>query len=365
MKSKKKLIFYLAVILIAAVIAGLSYRAWKKKQNIEVPPSIEQLQEEEGIPVNVTNPVVRDIQDILRADGTVEADKKAVVVSRIDQLIREITVDEGDPVEQDQVVVRLEKKAISSSVQAARTALEEAQKDYNRAQALFESGAIARQDLDEARVSLDSARARLVETEEKLDDTVISSPLTGIVSRRAKEPGELASKGSSILEIVDIERVEVRCLVPETDIGRVEIGQKARVRLDAFPDRVFTSEVSTINPTAREVSRLTAVKIPLPNPEGKIKPGMYARVELLGEIYRDVITLPQEALIEDQEGNPAVFVVCEDNTVKLVGVETGISREGIVQVSGDISTDCRAVLSGLERLSDGSTVRVIDNESKR
>ena len=173
MKSKKKLIFYLVVILTVAVIAALSYRAWKRKQNIEVPPSIEQLQEEEGIPVTVTHPVNRDLQDILAVDGTVEADKKAVAVSRIDHLIREITVDEGDPVEQGQVVVRLEKEAITSAVRAARTAFEEAEKDYNRAGALFQSGAIARQELDRARVNLDNAQARLEEAEEALDDTVM------------------------------------------------------------------------------------------------------------------------------------------------------------------------------------------------
>lgn len=366
MRSKKKKIFYLAVILSVALVAFLSYRAWKKKQNIQVPPSIDRLQKEEGIPVTVVSPQVQDLQDILKVDGTVEADKKAVVVSRIDQLIKEITVDEGDAVRRDQVVVRLEKEAITSSVRAARTAFEEAQKDFDRARALFDSGAISRQELDRARVNLDNARARLEEAEEALQDTVITSPLTGLVSRREKEPGELASKGSPILEIVDIDKVEVRCLVSETDIGRVEVGQEARVRLDAFPGKTFNSRVKTINPTAREVSRLIAVKIPLDNPGGKIKPGMYARVELLGKVYRDVITLPQESITTGPEGKTGVFTVCDEDTIKLVEVETGISREGIVQVSGDISTDCRVVLTGQDRISDGSRVRVIEprNQSR-
>jgi len=358
--SRKKKIFYLILILSIIILAALIARAIIAKKTVKLPPSIEKIQESEGVPVKVVSPSKTDLEEVLLVDGTVEAGKKALVVSRIDQKIEKITVDEGDPVQKGVAVVFLERDAAESAVQADRVARQEAERDFERARALFQNGAIARQDLDQARVKLEAAQARYQQSLEHLGDTTIASPLTGLVSKRYKEPGELASKGNPILEIVAIEDIEINSSLSETLIQHVHKNQPVRVTLDAYPDRVWEAEISTINPTAREISRLFTVKIELPNRQNLLRPGMYARVEIVKDIRRGVMVLPQEAVIEDSRGHPGVFLLCDDDRVSFRPVEIGISQRGKVEIASGLDYACRVVVRGQDRLEDGEKVKVTE-----
>lgn len=357
MKKKKIILLGIAAACVLA-LAFFFARAIVAKKNVKRPLSIEKIHEEEGVPVKVSAPERQNLEDILPVDGTVEAAKTALVVPRVDQLIEAIAVDEGEPVRQGDTVVSLSREAARSSTRASQSALEEAERDFGRAQELFKSGAVARQDLDQARVALDSAEALHQARLESLGDTSLASPLDGFVSRRYQEPGELATKGKPILEIVAIEEVEVDSLVAETEIKDVRVGQPARITVDAYPGRVWEEKITTINPTAREVSRLFTVKVKVPNPESLLKPGMYARVEIIRNVHRNVMLLPQEAVIEDTAGRAGVFLLRGDNTVKFQPVTTGISRKGLLEIKSGLDDSCRVVTSGQERLSDGTKIRV-------
>jgi len=357
--KKKKLIFLVVLIVCIGVVAILFIRAYRARKDYQPPPSIEKIQKEEGIPVHTIAPMIQDMEDIILVDGSVRSEKKAIITSRIDRIIKKITVDEGDPVIKDDVVIFLEKESIESNLRATQTALEEDERDFARAQALFESGAIARQDLDQARVALLRTTALNELSRERVRDTSITSPLTGLVSRRYKEPGELSDKGKAILEIVDIGNVEVHCQISETLIKDIHIGQPVRITLDAYPDRVWEESISTINPTAREISRLFTIKIIVANPGLLLRPGMYARVEIIKENHHNVLVLPQEAIVKDARGEPGVFLVCDTNTVTFTPVTPGIRKLGLVEILSELDRDCRVVVSGQNRLEDGSKIKVI------
>ena len=359
---KKKILFLIILIIAVGTVAILFVRAYRAKKDYRPPPSIEKIQEEEGIPVKTIAPIIMDMEEVLLVDGSVNPEKKAVITSRIDRIIKKITVEEGDPVRKDDVVVLLEKESIESNLRASQTALEEADRDFKRARALFESGAIARQDLDQARVELLRTTALHEVSRESVRDTRIASPLTGLVSRRYKEPGELSDKGKAILEIVDIENVEVHCPVSETQIKDLRIGQPVRITLDAYPGRVWQERVSTINPTAREISRLFTIKIAIPNPGLLLRPGMYARVEIIKDNHHNVLVLPQEVIVKDARGEPGVFLVCDTETVTFTPVTPGIRKLGMVEILSELDRDCRVVVSGQNRLEEGSKVKVISEQ---
>lgn len=359
--KKKKILLLVILIISVGVIALLFIRAYRAKKGYRAPPSIEKIQEEEGIPVKTISPVVRDLEEVLLVDGSVKPKKKAVITSRIDRIIKEITVEEGDPVRKDDLVVQLEKEALESNLQASKTALEEAERDSKRARALFDSGAIARQDLDQSRVDLLRATALHAGSRERVRDTRLTSPLTGLVSRRYKEPGELSDKGEPILEIVDIENVEVHCPISETQIKDIHVGQPVRITLDAYPDRVWEETITTINPTASEISRLFTIKIAVENPELLLRPGMYARVEIIKDNRRDTLVLPQEAIVKDAQGQPGVFIVHDGITAAFTAVTPGIRKLGMVEILSDLDRDCRVVVSGQNRLENGSKVKVISD----
>jgi len=360
--KKKKLIFLLLLIVSIGILALIFILAYQGKKDYQPPPSIEKIQKEEGIPVHTIAPIIQDMEDLILVDGSVRSEKKAIITSRINRIIKEITVEEGDPVKKDEAVIFLEKESIESNLLATRTALDEAERDFTRAEALFKSGAIARQDLDQARVALLRTTALNELSRERVRDTMITSPLTGLVSRRYKEPGELSDKGKAILEIVDIANVEVHCQISETRIKDIHIGQPVRITLDAYPGRIWEESISTINPTAREISRLFTIKIIMENPGLLLRPGMYARVEIINENHHNVLVLPQEAIVKDARGEPGIFLVGNTNTVTFTPVTPGIRKLGLVEILSDLDRDCRVVVSGQNRLEDGSKVRVVSGE---
>ena len=360
MKTKKKVLLFIILIGAAAFLAGSVFWKIEAKKQIVRPPSIEGIQKREGIPVRTTSPARKEMPVVLLLDGTIEPETRAVLVSRVNRMIDSITVDEGDRINRGDPAIFLEKESIESSVKAGQTALEEEKRNSQRAQALFEAGAISRQEFDQAGVKADQAKANYLKARDMLQDTRINSPLTGLVSHRYKEPGELSDEGKPILEIVDITSVEVHCPVSEMLIREVKIGQTALVYPDAYPGRVWEAKVDTINPTAQGSSRLFTVKIKIPNPDGLLKPGMYVRVEIVIDLHPGAIVLPQEAVVKNSRGEQGVFLV-EENTglVRFQPVTSGVAYRGLIEVTGELPADASVVISGQERLADGNKVKII------
>jgi len=352
----KKAIVTIIGLAVVSLLILLIFKRVKEKKNIKSPPTISEIQQRNGFPVEVEELVRADIEKSISVDGTVESARKAVLVSRYDRKITSIKADEGDSVDEGEILVFLENKAVELRRDAARSALDESEKDLSRAEALFDSGAISRQEMDEARVETDRLRAIWQERVEEAGDMFIASPLTGFVSRRYKEPGELSGAGDPILEIVDIEMVEVVCDVSEQAIGEIHEGQAARISIDAYPDLTWEGVITTINPTASGVSRLFSVKINLNNPGYRLRPGMYARVVIVQETHRGALLLPQEALVVDARGTKGIYQVCEGDVAQFVPVSIGIRSGGMVEVLAGLDDNCRIVIKGQDKLSNGVQV---------
>ena len=363
MKTKKKILLLIILIGAAAFLVGAVLWKIEAKKQIVRPPSIEGIQKREGIPVKTTSPARTDMPVVLLLDGTIEPETRAVLVSRVNRMIDSITVDEGDRINRGDTAIFLEKESIESSVKAGQTALDEEKRNFQRAQALFEAGAISRQEFDQAGVKVDQAEATYLKARDMLQDTRINSPLTGLVSHRYKEPGELSDEGKPILEIVDITNVEVHCPVSEMLIREVKIGQTALVYPDAYPGRVWEAKVDTINPTAQGSSRLFTVKIKIPNPDGLLKPGMYVRVEIVIDLHHGATVLPQEAIVKNSRGEQGVFLV-EENTglVRFQPVTPGVAYRGQIEITAGLPADASVVISGQDRLADGNKVKVISDQ---
>jgi len=361
---KKKKIIFLAVVAAAGIlVAAAVILKIRSRRDIERPPTITAIQEAEGIPITVISPSRGDMPEVILLDGTVEPEKKAVLVSRINRRIEKITVDEGERIETGQTAILLDRESLQSALQAAKTALEEERRNYQRAEVLFEAGAVARQSLDQARVNRDRAESNYLQAREILEDTEITSPLSGLVSRRWMEPGEYSDSGKPILEIVDISTVEIHSPASEMLIGSIRTGQVVRVYPDAYPGRSWESEISTINPTTGEESRHFTVKTRIPNPDELLRPGMFCRVEIVTEQRPDALLLPQEAIARDDRGREGVYLVDGDNeTVRFRAVETGISREGMVEIISGLDPESTVAASGNNRLADGIRVRVVGEQ---
>jgi len=353
---KKKIFVGGAALAVLVVISLAIAGKVREKKNFQPPASIADIQKAEGFPVRTARPFREEIEAVVSIDGSVKSARNAVVVSREDRRIEKIAADEGDPVREGEVLVVLEKTAVALRTEAGKSAYLEAERNLQRAEALFAAGAISRQELDGVRVESDRRKAAWQESEEELRETELISPLNGFIARRYKEPGELSGAGIPILEIVDLKQVEIVCAVAEHLIPGIREGQKARVSLDAFPEKSWETAVGTINPTASEVSRLFTVKLVLDNPGYLLRPGMYARVVIVREV-RSALLLPSETLVQGENGETGIFLAEGDKAV-FRPVRAGQVSRGLVEIVQGLDENSSVVVEGQDKLKPGAPIRI-------
>lgn len=365
-----------------AVCMGLGwgvYRYAQAQAEQSVPPV-----EKRPLAVEVMRLTNRTVEERADLVGSLQAGAEVQILSRISGYIDEIPVDVGDAVEKGQVAVQLDDREQREAISAAKAALEvaEAELESQKAQVaqarrvvkrhekLHESGAGTEQQLEQAQSQLDIATAQqqvkqaqvnraksdLEQGQLVLQDTEIVAPMAGYVAERFVDEGDLAKPDVPLLRIVAIETIRMVVHVTESDYTRVKIGQKATVRVDAFPDRRFGGTVVRKAPALNPNTRTAAVRIEVPNPDESLKPGMHARVTLVFDRREDADVLPVAAVVEHQE-QPAVFVVEGDPPqAQLQPVQTGFNDGEIVEVLEGITSEDRVVTLGSGLVESGQTV---------
>lgn len=235
-----------------------------------------------------------------------------------------------------------------ANVEMARAAL--AQNEVRRADVLA-----ARAALKQARSSLDIARKALA-------DASICSPISGQVASRSADPGHVVSPGVPILRVVSLDSVYFEPTVPDRELASVRVGQPVQVKVNAFPDRVFTGQVARIYPAGTRQSRSFPVRIPVSNPDRALRPEMFAQGRIESERHANAVLVPETALLRSTAAAGA------DNQARLFIVENGVARErrvslglkgegNLIEVQG-ISANDPVVVAGQTGLADGDKVEV-------
>jgi len=264
---------------------------------------------------------------------------------------------------QDRAVSQEELDQTRSAAVVAEQALLEAKAAY----ALAEAGP-RKEKIAQAGARLAAQAEEVKRLKDLLDEHTIRSPLDGFVVAEHTEEGEWVAKGDPVAEIVDVDPVEIRMLVPEGHIDPLRTGMPVRVSLGALPNEVFPgAEVTRIVPQADVRSRTFPVIIKLPNPKrgGRhlVKPGMLAHVTVAIGVPRPALLVDKDALVLGGP-KPVVFVVdagpkgSNQGTVRPVPVKTGVAKDGLIQVSGSVKVGQEVVVEGNERLRPGQAVRV-------
>ena len=224
----------------------------------------------------------------------------------------------------------LEVKNTTAGVVQAEAQLEEARREARRIQRLVGRGAASQSRVDEATTQLDLARSRLVAAQAQLglaqralDDANVCAPFSGLVARRYVNVGEFVNVGDPLFDLVALDPVEVEFYLAEIDSPRVALGQTVEVRTATYPDEVFAAEVNVVSPTIDPRTRTRRVKAVLANPEGKLLPGTFARVNLGVAERSNVVMIPKEAVLQRADG-AVVFRLTGVDRVERLRVQTGV-----------------------------------------
>jgi RND family efflux transporter MFP subunit len=309
--------------------------------------------------------------------ATVEAVPK--VAGRLDAVYVRL----GDRVSRGQRIAKIEDGELLEQVRQAQAAYEVsaatirqreadlrlAQTNLDRSRNLFERQLIPRQTFDDtdaryqaAAAQLDLAKAQFSQSQARLDElkinvanTVITSPVSGFIGRRALDPGAWVTPNSSFLSVVDIATVRLVANIVEKDLRKVATGMKADVGVDAFPGETFTGHITHVAPVLDPATRTAQIEIEIENPQFRLKPGMYANVDFTTDRREKALVVPTRAVV-DVNGSRGVFLPGEGDTAKFKPVQVGMIDGELAEVAEGLSEGDRIVTTGAAALREGDRI---------
>ncbi|SKA03055.1 efflux RND transporter periplasmic adaptor subunit [Porphyromonas crevioricanis] len=264
--------------------------------------------------------------------------------------IERMLVEVGDRVAKGQVLARLD----NSSLDRLKVQLDNAELDFKRTDELFKAGGLAQARWEQSKSSLEITRNQY---RNMLDNTVLRSPVSGIVTARNYDSGDMSSPQLPIYVVEQIAPVRLKLNISEMYYGQVKAKMPVDVSLEAIPGESFRGYVSLVYPTIDAMSHTFGVEVEIPNAKMRIRPGMYARVDVhFGE--KEVIAVNSLA-INRQAGTGGRFVyVLKNNKVESREVKLGRSKGELVEIVEGLNAGDIVVSKGAGTLKEGQEVRI-------
>ena len=338
MNKKNNVLAFLLALLIAGCNSGGQQTATEETAlpEVKVQTVHRQSVEQEHIYTGAIAPYSRNMISSFQA------------TMRIEKIMAEV----GDYVTAGQLLVTMEE----TNYLQAKLQIENLKVDYNRVQALYESGGVSKQQLDQLKVQLDVTQEALENLEK---NTFLKSPINGIVTQRNFDNGDLTG-GQAILQVQQLNPLKVSINIQENYFPVVKRQMLASIRLESYPDELFEGRVNLIHPTIDPISHTFTAEIVVNNKDMKIRPGMFARVSFNFGTAEHVV-VPDVAVIKQAGLNDRyVFVLNADNTVSYTKVELGQRMGSTYEILSGLNDGDRVVTAGASRLVDGTAVKVVD-----
>jgi len=311
-------------------------------------------------------------RNVVTANGTVLPIDRVEIKSKASGLIQELPVEEGDVVHKGDLICCLDPTDVKAEVDqaqadfdVAQAELKQAQNNYDRQHELYTKGLLSDQELDQADLQLAQAKGKLVrlrivleQANTRLSETIVRSPISGIVLQKYVEVGQIIASGISnvsggtrLADVADMDSVYIEAGIDEIDVGKIHIGQSADVIADAYPNETFTGEIIRLAPESRVVQNVTLfdVVIKVANKDRILKSGMNANVEITIVKKDDALLVPTLVFSESQQPQAGKNV----RQVLLKKGDRFIPKEIEIGVS-DFET--ATITSGLQ---EGDTVGVL------
>ncbi|HAX61093.1 MAG TPA: hypothetical protein DCX95_00820 [Elusimicrobia bacterium] len=301
MLHKKRLMMFIFGCSVISVLIGCKKIGQENKGGA---------QQEQKQVVEVVTVKIGDIEETIPLTGDIHGDKEVKVYAKVSGKLNRKIKTEGDYIKKDEVVAMI--------------------------------------DRDEEAL--------------KFSEAEVKSPIDGVVTMYFVGLGEAVfpaqpTPRDPVVMVADIDNIKVIVYLSDRDIGKVKKDQPARITVDAYPDRTFKGVVTNVDPAANPMTRKLKVEITVPNPGHLLKPGTFARVEIIVQEHKNVLLVPRVAVLE-REGNKIVFT-CENNLAKIINVLTGAEDEKNIEIKKGLEQNQEVITEGNYALTEGTKVEFV------
>lgn len=307
---------------------------------------------QDEIPVVAVKQVfAEDVPQIGVYTSTVQAYVKNNIAPQASMRIKDIKVEIGDFVKAGQVVAEMD----AINLQQTRLQMVNDSTEYSRLEGLYEAGGLSKSDLDAMELKYNVSRSSY---ENLLENTVLLSPVDGVISARNYDKGDMFSLGQPIYTVEQITPVKLLVGISEVDYTKVHVGDKVDIAVDAFPGKTFQGSISRLYPTIDPATHTFTVEIVVGNADRMLRPGMYAKVTVLFGVNRSVV-VPDEAIVKQVgSGDRFVYVLNADSTVTYTKVIPGRRMNYTYEILSGLDDGTTVVTEGQVRLKSGIKVKV-------
>jgi len=313
-----------------------------------------------AMPVETTEVKISASNHELLAVGSLHSNESVVIMPEIAGVVAKIAFKEGAAIQKGQLLIKLDGSVLQAQFDRAEASRALSEKNYQRAEALFNDNAISELERDESfsRWQLDEATSRLAKAQ--LDKVTITAPFAGTLGLRNVSVGDYVQPGRALVNLEDLSQLKIDFSVPEKFSSLVQVGQDVAITTDGHGEKRFVGQVYAINPLVDAKSRSLMVRGKIDNSDGLLRPGQFAQVKLVTSSKAAAVFIPEQALIP-QPVTPMVFTVV-DGKAAIVPVQTGQRRKGWVEiVSGLVAGDV-VITGGHQKIGPGSPIHAMPSD---
>ena len=312
-------------------------------------------QQGQGLPAEVFKVETSQLNHIITTVGTLRANEAVILRPEINGRVSSILFREGESIEKNQLLIELDNTTFEAELAQAQAQANLSRTEYQRAADLLERRVGSQTDRDTRLAQLRVSEAQVQLAKAQLAKTTLLAPFSGEVGLRYVSPGDFVSAGQDLVEIVDTHEMKIDFTLPERNITQIQVGQTIEVTIDALPGETFTGEIYAISPSSRAGSHNLSLRARIPNPEGKLRPGLFARITIITGQDNQAMMVPEAAIIP-QNNEFFIMKVNEENQVGLVPVTLGSRRVGVVQILSGLEVGDIIVTAGHIKLRPGMPI---------
>jgi membrane fusion protein, multidrug efflux system len=310
----------------------------------------------EPVVVTTQPAAIAKIERSVSLVGAFYANEEVAIAAQIETRVAAFEHDMGDRVKAGDVLVRLDDADLQASLREIQARLVKAHADNARAQVLKQQGIMAAEEAEKMRTEAIVLEAQLDVVKVKIDRTVIRAPFTGVIAERDTALGAVVKIGQTLYKLVQDDPLKFRTPVPERFAGFLRMDQPIRVTVDAYPGRIFEGKITRINPTSETANRSITIEALVPNTERLLRPGFFAKGDLVYDPQGDVVVVPEKALTTFA-GVTKVFVIANGKAEERA-VRMGVAVDDGREITDGVKAGELVAVSNLDHLEQGAPVTV-------
>lgn len=345
-----KNIFLMSLI---GALAALNYSCSSETQSKDV----EDKDSTAAIPVEMASAQRGPISAYYSTTATLEAEEEAMVVAKVRGVVQKLNIEEGDFIQKGQVMAQIEDEQLEIEAAQAKATMDRLYNDYQRNKELYNRKLISAEQYENSKFEYESQKAVYELANLKLKYTQIKAPISGVVSQRMIKVGNMVNTDQEVFKITDFDPLLAVLHVPEHEMSKLRKEQTAVIQADAVKNQTFTGEVLRISPVVNPETGTFKVTVAIKDESGKLKPGMFGRVQIVYDTRENALMIPKEAVMSEDGAN-SVYVL-NNKLVFRRTIETGYVNGSNIEVLQGLQDGDSVVTIGQSSLQDSALVQIV------